>query len=96
MDGVVELPAWVMYLWLALVTIGASAVGFLLRRHITKVDGLETDLWKQKQAWGEDHAALRQHLADDYVKKNDLERAMDQMLDFLRRIEDKLDRKVDR
>lgn len=69
--------------WLGAIAI--AVCGWLWRDLST----IRRDLSEQKAA----NAALRAHVAETYVSKNDLNQLMDRVYDSLTRIEKKLDEK---
>jgi hypothetical protein len=54
------------------------------------------ELWTAVQSLKEDVAELRNHLADNYVRKDDFASRWDEVLKAVHRIEDKLDAIRDR
>lgn len=49
------------------------------------------ELWNAVQDLKEDLSDLRSHISDNYMKKDDFNGRWDEVLTYLRRLEDKLD-----
>jgi hypothetical protein len=70
---------------MALMTIVGTVGGWLLREVWGAVDKLRNDL-----------QSLQSSIADKYARKDDVRAMAEDVMTFLRRIEDKLDGKVDK
>jgi hypothetical protein len=70
---------------IGLMGVGGTVLGWLLREVWGAVDKLRTDL-----------QSLQSSIADKYARKDDVQVMAENIMTFLRRIEDKLDGKVDK
>lgn len=72
--------------------VAAAAIGWFLRVVIDRLQRIESAMIQDVAALNE----LRVVLAKDYITKDDHKSALDNIFNALRRIEDKLDKKVDK
>jgi hypothetical protein len=70
---------------IGLMGVGGTVLGWLLREVWGAVDKLRTDL-----------QSLQSSIADKYARKDDVQVMAENIMTFLRRIEDKLDGKQDK
>jgi hypothetical protein len=70
---------------IGLMGVGGTVLGWLLREVWGAVDKLRTDL-----------QSLQSSIADKYARKDDVQVMAENIMTFLRRIEDKLDGKADK
>ena len=70
---------------IGLMGVGGTVLGWLLREVWGAVDKLRTDM-----------QLLQTSIADKYARKDDVASMAENIMTFLRRIEDKLDGKVDK
>ena len=66
--------------------------GWLLKTLFERIGGLE----KADKDMAEQMSKLREDLPINYVRRNDFKDSLDSIFDALRRIEDKMERKVDK
>jgi hypothetical protein len=69
-----------------------TALGWVVREVWGAVDTLRKD----HQAFQRDHQAFQTYIADKYARKDDVASMAENIMTFLRRIEDKLDGKQDK
>jgi hypothetical protein len=77
---------------IGLMGLGGTVLGWLLREVWSAVDSLRKD----HQASQKDHQAVQTYIADKYARKDDVHSMAENIMTFLRRIEDKLDGKQDK
>jgi hypothetical protein len=53
-------------------------------------------VWNSVDTLRKDHQTFQTYIADTYARKNDVQSMAENIMTFLRRIEDKLDGKVDK
>ena len=82
----------ILFSWSAFLTVSGFLVGFIL--HGVKED--VSKLWTAHEEIRNTNLENLQHYNNYYVRRDDYLSSQHQIMEFLRRIDDKLDRKVDK
>ena len=80
-----DVPEQISNLWSVAQTLLLAPLAWFVKTSIDRVSALEKSV-----------AAMRENLAENYIKKADLKGEMDRVIDRLDRFEDKLDKVIER
>ena len=89
---IIEPMAIIMGLWSLLLTIFMGGLSWMINRVFKLLD----DLRKEDDLIKADIAKSNENTSKRYVRRDDHLNFQNQILDFLRRIEDKIDKKADK
>lgn len=82
----------ILFTWSTLLTIAGVLLGIILSMIRSEIKSL----WESHKKLDEKHTENMQHYNNYYVRRDDYMEFQRQVMDLLKRIDDKLDRKVDK